>query len=440
MDPILIAVSQHALLLEVVEVDAQRLALLGVDHHAHHLFVGFGVERLGRLVVHALGDGPENLDVLLRLADGIGYLVRHIQEGSVRAGLNPVILEVMGARQHDVAVLAGFGELHVVGHDAGNLGKHLFDGLLLGRIAADGVRPDVVEKPHREILALQLARFQNLGQMKPRQFVVEAVESRREGEAGHIDRRLALPQMPDRGTALADVARKGGEAGPRHAHLLAVVVQMIARINGGRRVLGIHAGEFHNSVCGNLGDPLGPFRRAGGHVLLEQRPGRRDLYSVDFEAALHGGIGYLVDEAPSILIGIPHHIVSRLFQRGHLAGLNALKQKRAEERVLGKLRRTCLAEVRRPKEVAVVLAHEKGCARLLAHEVQVVPLVIDDGVEHGHAEGRVGTGLDGHPFGGLLGRDGVGGVDDDQVGTRILGLHAEVPAMGLRVGRIRVPD
>ena len=172
VNPVLVAIGQNALFLEIVEIDAQRLTLFGIDNHAHHLFVGLGIESLGRLVVHALGDSPENLNVFLRLADRIGHLVRHVQEGCVRAGLNPVVLEVVGAGQHDIAILAGLRKLHIVGHDARNLGEHLFDGLPLSRKAADRVRADVVEKAHREILALQLARFQHLRQMEPRQLVV----------------------------------------------------------------------------------------------------------------------------------------------------------------------------------------------------------------------------------------------------------------------------
>ena len=132
--------------------------------------------------------------------------------------------------------------------------------------------------------------------------------------------------------------------------------------------------------------------------------------------------------------------MGRLLRRRHLAGLDALKQKRAEEGVLGQLRRTFLAEVCRAEEMAVVLTHKERRTRLIAHKVQVVPFVLDDGIEHGHAQSRVGAGLDGHPLGSLLSRNGVGGIDDDQVGASILGLHAEVPAMGLRVGRVRVPD
>ena len=243
----------------------------------------------------------------------------------MRAGLNPVVFEVVGAGQHNVAVLAGFGELHVVRHDAGDLRQDLLDGLALGRIAADRVRPYVVEKAHGEILALQLARFQNLGQVKPRQLVVKALESRREGEAGHVDRRLALPQMPDRGAALADIARKGGEAGPGHAHLLAVIVQVVARIDGRGRVLGVHAGKLHDGIRRHLGDALSPLWRALGHMLLEQRPGRGNFHAVYLEAALECGVGHVIDEAPGVLVGVPYHIVGRLLQRGHLAGLHALE-------------------------------------------------------------------------------------------------------------------
>ena len=287
----------------------------------------------------------------------------------MRAGLNPIVFEVVGAGQHDVAVLAGLGELHVVRYDAGNLRQNLLDGLPLGRIAADRVRPDIVEKTHGEILALQLARFQNLGQMKPRQFVVEPLESGREGETSHIDRRLALPQMTDGGAALADVAREGGQTGPGHAHLFAVIVQMVASVDGRGCILGIHASKFHDGIRRNLSNVRGPFRRAIGHVLLEQRPGRGNFHALNLEAALHSRIRHLVDKAPGVLVGIPHHIVRRLLERGHLASLHALEQQRAEERILGQLRRTLLAEICRTEEMAVILTHKQGRASLIAHEV-----------------------------------------------------------------------
>ena len=246
--------------------------------------------------------------------------------------------------------------------------------------------------------------------------------------------------MADGSALLADIAGQGRQARPRHAHFFAVVVEMVASIDGRRRILRVHACKLADGVGRDLGDLFGPLRRVLRHMLLEERPCRGDLHAVDLERALHGRVRHGVEASPRVRIGIPDDVLFRVRFGRNLVRLRALQKQHAVERVLRKLHRAFLAEVGAAQEVAVVLAHQQRSAGVLAHEVQVVPFVLDDDVEHGHTERRVGTGLDGNPLRRLAGSDGVRRVDDDQVRAGLLRLDAEVPAVRLRVWRVGIPD
>ena len=76
------------------------------------------------------------------------------------------------------------------------------------------------------------------------------------------------------------------------------------------------------------------------------------------------------------------------------------------------------------------------------HEVVVVQVLLDDHVDHGEREGRVGAGAQAQPVPGARGHPREPGVHDHQLAAALHGLHDPVAQKGVGVGHHRVvaPD
>ena len=410
--------------LELLQSNALHFRTAGLQGQLDDLFgcgigVQVGIEILLVAGVDTLGQLTHDPQLGLTFAQGLDGGLHQLDIGMDGSGDHLSLLIPAHARQADMAVLAGGGHLEVqVDHQLQLAVLHLFPEDIAHIVLIEGVA--AVDDPRLDAM-LGIRCRHGLGG------AVEHISERETGrctvgQLRHVPPVSALIAHAVLtgigGQAIAqvtDVAGQGAQQRQRTALQIAVIPLVVG--SAVHDVQGLDGSHLTGNALHLVSRHVSLFLNFLGGVflnhILQQIEGRTGFHNaavfqgnsdLPFQPGIQGQIQHLrVDGQECAVIGhislaIGRHI-GRHGQTFHIGSQQTL---------------------------AIVRADQNGQVGVGADEVSVIQLLVDDGTGHAQGNRSVRRWLDRVPLISLGSGSGVVGVEHQQLGTVLLGLHQEM--------------